>query len=323
MIGKELKNVNKTNIKGDSEHTILFTKQIYRKDVFYLTMIKKSLIFILLWLLLLSTTEAQPKLVIERLEVSNDYVFNNPLIKVFLKNAGNETTSILNESLDMDKGYILYSKIPDKIEPGDVLTIVFKVDEMLCEDYHQMFNFTSTIFYTSGSETYNTSSSNYLFPENPLTFMDVSPDPEDGFAIYLGESDSMIFSVVNKGLREMEYNFNIPSEPELLYLKFSDLNQNYDLREFVSENFTLSGGERHNYRLKLIPSGLRSNYLEIILENSLGCESIEDTINTLINVHAKVNNIVKVIITPGIKFSDVFILMLFSSFLFFFKAKTF
>ncbi len=279
-------------------------------------MTKKIFIYFLLFFLIFNISKAQSKLSIERIEVSNDYVFNNPLIKVFVENEGNETINLLNESLIIDKNYIIYSEIPEKIEPNDVWTLIFKVDELLCEDYLQTFNFTVEVYYGLGAQVYSVESENSLYVKNPLVFTDLEPNPSNGFNIFLGEIDSMKFSVINKGLRALNYNFELLNEPDMIHLKFRGPDQNYELREFMNETFTINGEERQSYEVEIIPTGLKNNYLQMNINNSLGCDAIKDSINAFINVNAKVNNVVKVVITPGIRFVDVFILLILSCFLF-------
>lgn len=273
----------------------------------------RRLTIILIGILFLTPIFGDAILELQRIEITNDYVYNRPIITSVYRNIGDNATTIINQSLDISKAYILTSQIPDFIEAGDTWILTYSVDELKCSDYNSNINYNVNVSYTttSGDKTISNSSSFTVL--RPLEIVNENPDPSEGFNILLEESQTFLFDVFNNGTVQISFNFSKAIEPTNLYLIFRDHIQKYQLSDFENTTFVLGGKDRLSFEVDIVPTGIANNLVEFTINYDEVCTAMSNQLDFYVSVKTKADNVIDLVFADGIGVFQILAVLLLSS----------
>lgn len=266
----------------------------------------------LIFLLLLSTASAVPSLELQSLSVSNEYVFNTPIIKAVYKNTGDNSTTLINHSLQITKNYIIASFIPDFIEAGETWTLLYNIEQLQCADYNTNLAYIMNVSYTTPDGPVTQTNSSSFTALRPLEIVSTSPDPAKGFTIFIGEAANLLFDIFNNGTSDRTFNFSKVRAPNDLYLKFNDHIKEYQLRDFENTTFTLRGKDRISFRVRMTPTEANNNFMEFNLNYNETCTAMSNELDFYVSAKTKVSNVIDVVITDEIGARELIALFIIS-----------
>ncbi len=268
---------------------------------------------ILIILLAINGAFALPDLALQSLTISNEYVYNTPIIKAVYKNIGDNSTTLINHSLQISKNYIIASFIPDFIEAGETWTLLYNIEQLSCTDYNTNIAYLVNISYTTPNGPATLSNSSSFTVLRPLEIVNTNPDPAKGFTIFIGETTNLLFDVFNNGTSERTFNFSKVRAPNNLYLKFNDHIKEYQLRDFENTTFTLRGKDRISFRIHMTPTEANNNFMEFNLNYNETCTAMINELDFYVSAKTKVSNIIEVVIADEIGLNELIILLFISA----------
>ncbi len=257
------------------------------------------LLFIFLCFNFVSAAELNTTLSLIDVSVSDNFVHNNPIITMELRNNGDGTANIKNVTLNISENYRIESS-PTDIAPGRIGTFLFEVKKMDCSDLDNSYDYNVSIKYAINSTTDDFVNSSGSFQIKNSFGIDTTTRV---VSARIGQIWDVPILIFNNGSEK--YYYNVTMDPGF-YAQISRYGNIYDVDDLDGINFSVVYADVAILKIfatEVIEESFNIKFYDVL------CSNIYTQKSFFVKTYTQTGGLIDVSVTPDLDFLSVIVLL--------------